>query len=566
MNVINVTGAEYIIGFLSANGYDRVFGIPGRRILPLFDAALRDGRVEMVVTQHEEGAAFMADCYSRINGKGCCIGISGPGAINLLNGVASAFADSQPMLVFAGQAQVANQGRYAIQEATGLGRTPDQFKMMDAVTKFSCKISHITELPTKLENAFIEAHTGRKGPVYIELPTDILDEKLTLACSISPVILPEIKRKEISSDQLDEIIALLSQAKAPLLLLGNGVVLSGATREAQKLIDTSKIPFASTLLGKGIVNEDQFGCLGCIGIWGQKSGNEYILNHSDLIIAVGTTFQELSTLGWRTLENKKIIRVDIDPGELTRNVTPEVAIENDARYFLQVLSEYLPKCGKVIDFSGAQRFAEELKGTYGYYETLCLDEYPVPKNNKIQPYDALISISKTRPKDAVLVMDVGENAYFAEFLVKSFQPKTYLQNAGLGSMGFSVAGSIGASFATKDQQVISITGDSGFLMNCNELATAAQYNQKVIWCVFNNSVRGTQKHYQRDFCDGRYVGADMPKVDMVGLSVSLGIKAVRVETLEQLQNAVLDAVEVSESVLIDIIIDEDTKPLPPFMF
>lgn len=565
MNKIKMNGGELIIAFLKENGYDKVFGIPGRRILPLYDSAVKDGGVEMIITQHEEGAAFMADCYSRINGKGCCVGISGPGAINLLNGVASAYADSVPMLVFAGQAQVYNHGKYAIQEATGIGRTPDQFKMMEAVTKHACKVMSIEQLQNLLSEAYIAAHTGRKGPAYIELPTDILDQEILVDVATLSVELPNRKVALIPEKTINDTYELISKAQNPLILLGNGVHLSESEKEVEELITKLNIPFASTLLAKGAIDESQEGCLGCVGIWGQKGANEYLLNHCDLLVALGTSFQELSTLSWRTLENKKIVRVDIDKNEINRNVTPDIAICNDIKVFVSAMLDHVPNSDGTSDNSIALGKVKQLKEEFGYYETSDLSEYE-KTGTKLQPYEALIQISKTRPKDSILVMDVGENTYFSEFLVKSYMPKTYLQNAGLGSMGFSVAGSVGAAFAQDNQEVIAITGDGGFLMNCNELATAAQYKQKVIWCVFNNSIRGTQKHYQRDFCDGRYVGADIPDVDLCKLANSFGVKSVKAENEIELRNEILNAVEGDESVLINIIIDENTKPIPPFMF
>lgn len=565
-----LTGSDLIVNFWAKNGFDHVFGIPGRRILPLFDSAIVDGRVKMVVSQHEGGASFMADCFSRLTDKGCCVGISGPGAINLLTGVAAAYGDSVPMMVMCGQAQTKDQGKYAIQEATGQGRTPDQRKLFSAVTKYSETVESIEDLPQVLKRAYIEMNTGRKGPVYVELPTNILHEFLEFDPEDLYVDLSQISDSIVSAKDADieSCIDTLRLAKKPLLLIGNGARISGAEDEIKELINSTKIPFATTLLGKGLLDEDLPESLGCIGIWGQKAGNEYLLNQADTLIALGTTFQELSTLGWRSLRDKTIVRVDIDENEMFRNCEPNLPIISDVKLFCENLNSRLQRTRQLVNhFEPLQSTINELKSSYGYYETLNMDNYPVYDNEKIKPYDALKKIGIIRPKDSILVLDVGENSYFAEFLLKSHCKNTYLQNAGLGSMGYSVAGSVGAALACdKQRRVISITGDGGFLMNGNELATAAHNAANVIWCVFNNGILGTQKHYQRDFCDGRYVACDVPTFDICKFADSFGIKNHLVLTLEDLEQRFSEALDCESPTLLNIVIDENVKPLPPFTF
>lgn len=565
----DLTGAELIIDFLDANGFRDVFGIPGRRILPLYDAAYRNGNIKMIVSQHEQGGAYMAECYSQLTGKGCCVGISGPGAMNLLNGVAAAYADSVPMLVIGGQARIEDYGKYAIQESTGIGRTPNQLKLFEAVTKWSRSVPAIEALPALLREAYLSMNAGRKGPVYLEVPTNVLHEVVNVDTDDLRVEVPTPANRARAEDEHEivDVLTLLNASKRPLLLLGNGAVLANAEFEARELVEFCAIPYASTLPAKGILAEDDPCSLGCVGIWGQAAANQYMLQHADLLIAVGTTFQELSTLGWRTIVNKKIVRVDIDPSEIRRNCEPDLAIVQDAKTFLQALVSRA-RLGDVLKdrFANCAPLLDDLRATHGYYESYNLAAYDRIETGKLKIFDVLIELGKMRGREDILVLDVGENSYFSEFLIKSYAKRTYLTNAGLGSMGFSVAGAVGASFAAPAANVISITGGGGFLMNCNELATASHYGRKVVWCVFNNGILGTQKHFQRDFCDGRYIGSDVPNVDLVKLANSFGVDASTVETMAQFREVFERALTGDRSHLLNIVIDETVKPLPPFSF
>jgi acetolactate synthase-1/2/3 large subunit len=566
---IKTTGADAIIEFLKRNDYTHIFGLPGRRILPLYDAAYRSGGITMVVPQHEQGGSYMADCMSRINGKGCCVGISGPGAMNLLNGVAASYADSVPLLAIGGQAQVANFGKYAIQESTGIGRTPNQLGLFKCVTKHSERVESIDDLVPALERAYTAMHEGRKGPAYLEIPTNILLEE-TESGVIRSCKLDKIRSQSLKAEQshINSLLDLLRSAKRPLLLLGNGVVLSESGDLAREIAELLEMPVATTLLGKGVFDEGHRLALGCVGIWGQKSANTYMLEEADLLLAIGTTFQELSTLGWRSASNMTVVRVDLDATELNRNFIPAVPILSDAREFFMALLQALKSsnlCG--LEFVDAAAKANELRERFGYYETFKMTDYANEQlSKKIKPYDLLKAIGTLRGRDDVLVFDVGENGYFSEFLIKSYARRTYLTNAGLGSMGFSVAGAVGAALAAPERVVIAVCGDGGFLMNCNELATATQYGVRVIWCVLNNGILGTQMHYQRDHCDGRYVGCWVPPVDIEMLGRSMGVESHTVHDLEQFRQRFKEAREQPKATLLNIITDESSKPIPPFFF
>lgn len=569
---MDITGAEVIIRFLEANGFKHVFGVPGRRILPLYDAAFRSDSIEMVVTQHEQGGSYMAQCYSQLTGKGCCVGISGPGAMNLLNGTAAAYTDSIPMLVVCGQAKTDDYGKYAIQESTGLGRTPNQLALFRAVTKFSAVVSRIDDLLATMQHAYIQMNDGRKGPVYLEIPTNLLHETIEVQESdFAPIdvsaVVAEEHRGVPNNRDLATVEEMIKVASYPLLLLGNGVVLSSADVAAMRLVEQLRIPVATTLLAKGVVSEAHDLSLGCIGIWGQKAANRYILKHCDLLLAIGTTFQELSTLSWRALENKRIVRVDIDEHEIENNCKPDLGIVGDARHFLESLAGYCSRRSLDPMPTELESFVSTLKREVGYYETTDLSDYrKVSTSDTLKSYDVLIKLGLLKSDDDIMVFDVGETCYFSEFLIKTHSHRTYLTNAGLGSMGFSVAGAVGARFASNGRNVISVTGDGGFLMNCNELATAAKYRQKVIWCVFNNGILGTQRHYQRDFYNQRYIGSDIPAVDFEQLARSFGVNACTVTTIIDFEECFRRALADERPSLLNIVVDSDVKPIPPFAF
>jgi acetolactate synthase I/II/III large subunit len=565
-----LSGGEIVIEFLKANGYTHIFGIPGRNILPFYDTAYRLGGMEMIVTSHEQGGSFMATCFSHMNDKGCCAGMTGPGTMNLLNGVAAAYADSIPLMVFGGQVAVSVTGKYAIQESTGIGRTPNQLKIFETVTKCTTRVEKIEDLLDVLRKTYLSIHSGRKGPGFIEIPQNILDERTKIERHLLSVDLESASNRcslNPKSEDLTRALSLIKLSSFPVLLLGNGASISKSEQLAKTFIDKTNMPFVTTLPAKGLINEDHELCLGCIGIWGQRTANEYVLNRADTIVAIGTSFQELSTLGWRTFENKKIIRIDIDQSELNRNCNPEIMIHADAYCTLDKLNELLTT--QADDFSNFQflrSLVQSYKDQYGYYETFDSSDYPKLQNGKVPAYEFLIELGKTRGKDDVLVFDAGENAYFSQFLIKSYCKKTYLVNAGLGSMGFSTAGSVGVSFACPNRNVISVVGDGGFLMNENELATAAHYGKKVIWCILNNGILGTQKNYQRDFCDGRYIGCHAPKVDIENYAISLGVHSVTVNNVADFRQVFLQALESKQSTAINIIMCDEIGPKPPFFF
>lgn len=559
---MNYSGAEIIVEFLRINEYKHIFGIPGRRILSLFDAVNRsNGKIKMITTRHEQGAAFMAEVYSRINGKGCCVGISAPGAVNLLAGAVSAFMDSIPLFIFAGQAQIADMGRYPVQEATGIGRTPNQLQIYKSTTKYAVRVEKIEDLLFELEKAYTIMHKGRKGPVYIELPTNILEEKTD--CTIKKVVLKtsSYDTGNVTQEMTKKVIDILLNSKKPLMLLGNGVQNSGAEEEYKQFFEKNDVPYVTTLLAKGILNEKNKFSLGTIGIFGQKAANKYLLDESDAVIAIGTTFQELSSMVWRTeIGNKLKVRIDIDAEEINRNYSAENTYLVDAKKFIVELDKYLILHDIVIKKTDALKEITKLKKEYGYFKTNEVSKRGLHPGKVVEKINLLLK------ENDILLADIGENGYWTSLLIQRQKKGTYILNCGYGSMGHAVAGSVGAAMTNPKGNVVTICGDGGFLMNGNEVATASYYKVKVIWCVLDNGILGTQKHFQEREYSGRIEGSIVPDVDICKYAESMGVKSFCVRTLDELENAYQQALEEKESVVIDIKILEEIAPDPQCRF
>jgi len=557
------SGAEAIEEFLYLNGYRHIFGIPGRRLLGLFDAVKRKNeRIKIIKTSHEQGASFMADTYSRMNGKGCCVGISGPGAINLLAGVSSAYMDSVPLFVITGQVQVNAMGKYAIQETTGLGRTPNQLKIYESATKYAKRVERIEELQDVLEKAYIEMNTGRKGPVYIEVPTNILEEKHMFL--LRKIKIEEIKERKNNEEKYKKIYEDLKKSKFPIFIIGNGVKLANSEKEYEKFLFKHNIAYTTSLLAKGIINEKKNISLGNMGIFGQKAANKIVLEDSDAIVAVGIAFQELTTMGWKKEIGEKLIaRVDLDKNEIKRNYKAKTSICEDAKIFIEEFEEYLVKNKKTLDFSENIQQIEAIKNKYGYFSN---SEKIKDEKHKIHPIHALEYINNQLNKEDLVIVDVGENAYWTGLFLERESTGTYTINGGYGSMGHAVAGSIGASIAKPESRIITICGDGGFLMTGNDIATAVKYNAKVIWCVFNNGILGTQKHFQQNNLNERYIGSDMPNIDINEYAKSMGAKTFKARNIKELASSFKKALNEKMPVVINICITESATPKPQCNF
>ncbi len=561
-----MTGAELIVDVLAQNGFSQVFGVPGRRVLPLYDAIYRSSnKIRIVASQNEQGAAFMADGYARANGRGCCLGISGPGLLNMVTGVAASYYDSVPVLVLGGQAQTKSIGKYAIQEATGHGRSPDQLEIFRRITKKATRTQAVDDIVPVLTASIAEMFSNRPGPVYIEFPTDILHQEISSGAYNTAVA--SISRGAPDGQvkwPFEAFIADLGRAKFPVILVGAGVNASGAREEVRRLSERFGIPYVTTTLAKGTLPEDNALSLGSCGIWGQPAAKEYLLGQCDAILAFGTTFQELSSYGWRIKQEQVLLRVDIDEAELHRNYSGKHSFLGDVKQFLTALESHCVDTG-IPGFPEAQTLIAALKRDAGFYTSINHKQEHV-QSDLVNPISLVKTISRLTPHDVPIISDVGENGAWSMYLIQREKVGSYVINAGLGTMGHAAAAAVGVSLALPGSKTVSICGDGGLMMNGNEIATAAKYRSDVVWIVFNNGILGTQKHYQRDYLDGRYIASDMPDIDYCEYARSMGVPGTRVKTVDDFEQVYRQTLKAKGNHLIEVCIDPNIKPEPCYFY
>lgn len=546
------TGAAAGAALIAGSGVSTAFGVPGQRVLSLVDELASAG-VEVVLTRHEQGAAFMADAYARVKGFGCCFGTSGPGATNLLTGVAAAYMDSIPMLAITAQAATREFGRYGIQEGTGLGRTPHIGEMFAATCKLSVCPMTPEELVEELPRAIELAAAGRPGPVHVDVPSDLLLEPVS-----SPARPPSLEhplRLLPDAAAMQAAVRRLSQARRPLLLIGNGAVRSGAAPKLLALAERFDIPVAGTFLAKTALDERHPLVLGPVGLYGRPEANEALHREADLVCAVGVSFNYMTTAAWTArLEGERLIRVDIDDRELTNNYAAAVTLRADALSFADALGEQL-----VDTVGGGQERVQALRGRSGP------DDDRAAAGTGLHPVDVCEAVSRNLDETTTVIADVGQNAYWVERHVRTRGNGRFLINGGLGSMGHGVTGAIGAWLAGRDEgrrgRIVCTCGDGGLMMGALELSTARDVEADVTWVVFNNGTLGTQRNWFVQ--SGRPLTAcELPPTDYVALARAQGVAAERVSTLEDLDRALERSARSQGPRLIDVPIDPDAVPAP----
>jgi len=552
----NLTGSDILTKYLIRAGIEYVFGVPGALMLPFLDRIYEDENIDMIQATHEQSAAFMADGYARIRGISACCGTMGPGALNLVTGVASAYMDSVPIIVITSQVYASDIGKGACQEGTGEGRTPNHNKIFESITKYSVRIQTVDQLPLFVEKAIRIAKAGRPGPVHLDIPANIfLESAYVRICPNKNLqLLPD--NIVNSSSSIEEMFDVLDEAKFPIILSGNGVRISNSHSYLLELVKTLNIPVATTYMGKGSFPEEHSLALGCIGAYGQEIANKIVFEECDCILALGVSFQEFATFGWRKeLSSKKIIQIDIDVSEIGKNYPVAVGINADLRTILpQILKQTrLASFNKRFNF---EELVSGLKDKYGYYSYRF-----VSNNSTLQPEEAIMEISNFVNSNDIVCVDVGEHAYWTQLLIKSNSPNSFIINGGLGSMGHGIVASVGVALAAdKGSKVFCICGDGGFLMTGNSVNTAVKYKIPVIWCIINNSCYGANKRLQETMLKKRFIGTELPSVDFASYSTSLGATGYTVENTIELNSAINKACKSNVPVVIDILVDKEAGP------
>nr|BDA99217.1 acetohydroxyacid synthase large subunit [Hemiselmis andersenii] len=550
------TGAFALIDSLVRHEVKHIFGYPGGAILPIYDelyAWEKEGFIEHLLVRHEQGAAHASDAYARATGKvGVCFGTSGPGATNLVTGVATAHIDSVPIVVITGQVGRSFIGTDAFQEV-------DIFGITLPIVKHSYVVRDAADMSRIVAASFFIAKYGRPGPVLIDVPKDVGLEKIKYT-PIAPgnvelLGCPPIIHK--NTNRIIQAANLIKQANQPLLYVGGGAIISDAFKEIQQLSELLQIPIATTLMGKGIIDENQFLSLGMLGMHGTVYAN-YAVSECDLLIALGARFDDRVTGKLDEFAcHAQVIHVDIDPAEVGKNRMPQIGIVGDVKEVVnELLTHFTENNNQIIEQTEAWR--KRL--------TRWRTEYPllVPKNaQNLSPQEVITEVSKNA-SEAYYTTDVGQHQMWAAQFIRTSQRK-WITSAGLGTMGYGLPAAIGVQVAHPDSQVICITGDASFQMNIQELGTVSQYGLPVKIILLNNKWQGMVRQWQQAFYGERYSHSNMEKgaPNFIQIAEAYGIKGVSITTREELNNSIQEILDYDGPLLVDckVVPDENCYPM-----
>ncbi|MDD6331495.1 MAG: biosynthetic-type acetolactate synthase large subunit [Clostridium sp.] len=537
-----LTGSEIVIECLKEQGVDTVFGYPGGCILNIYDELYKhQGEIKHILTSHEQGAAHAADGYARATGKvGVCMATSGPGATNLVTGIATAYMDSVPVVAITANVGVTLLGKDSFQEVDIAG-------VVMPITKYSFIVKNVHELADTIRRAFKIAKSGRPGPVLVDITKDVTANM----ADYEPMQPEEIKRvtDTIDDKAVETAAAMINRAKKPFIMAGGGAVIADAEQELRTFADKIDAAVCDTLMGKGAIEGTAERYTGMIGMHGTKASN-FGLADADLLIVVGARFSD-RVIGnaSKFAENAKIIHIDVDQAEINKNIEVDASIIGDAKVVLQKLIDQVEESKKPEWMAEIQ----ELK-----------QKYPMTYEKGILTGPAIIEkLYELTNGDATVVTEVGQHQMWAAQFYQFKKPHQLLTSGGLGTMGYGLGAALGAKVARPDETVVNIAGDGCFRMNMNEIATAARYNIPVIEIVINNHVLGMVRQWQTLFYDKRYSNTILnDNVDFAKVAEALGAIGCRVTTIEEFEEAFKKAQTAGRPVVIDCIINEDDKVWP----
>ncbi|RKX80966.1 MAG: biosynthetic-type acetolactate synthase large subunit [Spirochaetes bacterium] len=539
------TGARSLVKTLEKMGVEVIFGYPGGANLPIY-GALKGSSIKHILARHEQGAAHMADGYARVTGKvGVCLATSGPGATNLVTGIATAYMDSSPIVAITGQVPSTMIGNDAFQEVDITGITIP-------ITKHNYLIQSAEEIGPSVKEAFYLADSGRKGPVLIDIPKDILssdfivsDEKEYNLEGYNPTI-------KGHPGQIKKAAAIIKEAEQPVIIAGGGVFHSDAFNALHDFVEKSGIPFVHSLMGKSSIDSNHPLNYGMYGYHGKVAANTAIVK-ADLIIAIGTRFGDRSTGPLATYaRDAKIIHIDIDPAEISKNVSVFIPIVGNAR-------DILPKLTELVSSKEISKWVTFLNQT--------AKEHPLRTGGKEISVPGALEVVKNVVEDAIIVTDVGRHQMFAALYSDVKAGRTFLTSGGLGTMGFglpaAVGAKVGAQSLAENRPVVLIAGDGGFTMTCQEIVTAVEENLPLILVVLNDSSLGMIAQLQDEFYDGSFNISKLGDfVQFDKLAISMGAVGYRTETIAEFEKAVKEAADSGKTCVIDCIIKEDAHVYP----
>jgi acetolactate synthase-1/2/3 large subunit len=547
-----VPAIHALLDILEREGVEYIFGVPGGPLTALFEALQERGRIRLVLAKHEGGAAFMAASYARVSGRlAVCCGTSGPGATNALTGVASAHADSLPLLFLSGQVGTGVFGKGAIQESSTFGL--DLVTLLRPITKLSAMFTNPDRIPDLVRAAIRAATNGRTGAVHLNMPADMLRQ---------PVRASALKAARDQPSYVLDAVALqraaleLAKSKRPCLLAGHGVALAGAEAALLELAHVARIPVMTSPKGKGVFPEADPLSLGVLGFGGHERAEKYLQSGAiDLLLVVGSSLNEFVTNAWSLpiTGAHQLVQVDIDPTMLNKNYPVDVPIIGDARAALAGLSKLTP--GTVLRDFGP--FEEVRASTPRHLAPDSMDSEAVP----LKPQRLMKELRRAMPDDALLFVDNGTSIIWGVHYFEIRSPRTFFVDLGLASMGSAVAGVVGGALAAKGRRAVALVGDAAFAMNGFEVHTAVDEHLPIIWLVLNNNGHGMVRQGDQ-LMRGRDLGASQFKfpVDSAGVARALGARAARVTTPLELQQALIEAFQHDGPTVIDAVIDREEVP------
>ncbi len=544
-----MTGAKALMTAMEKEGVKQVFGLPGGANLPMYDEFNRCD-IRHILVRHEQSAAHMADGFGRVSRKpGVCFATSGPGATNILTGVATAQADSAPMIAVTGQVAVNMIGRDAFQESDIIG-------MANPVVKYAFQPRSAGEIPEVVKKGFFIAETGRPGPVLIDVPKDVQTNEASMEFPDEFKIQGYHPWADPDIVNVERAIDMLLHAEKPIILAGGGAIISSAFAELQAVAETLMLPVVSTFKGKGAFPETHPLSLGPIGMHGHAEANK-MMAEADCVLAIGTRFSDRSVGTFEAFEKRlKIIHMDVDPAEIGKNQNAQIAVVGDVKVNLRVMVKLLLQ--KAIKKTDESPWVKHVKETKSYWK----------ENLKIHPGELgaakiLRKLRELLPKESIVTTEVGQHQMWASLFYDVIQPGTFFSSTGLGTMGWGFPAAIGAKVAKPDVPVVDIAGDGSFSMTENSLATAVLEDIPVIVFILNNSTLGMVAQWQRTFYDRRMTGVEQHSCpDYVKLAESYGAQGIRAQSMDELDKAIKNALSSDVATVIDIPIDPEEDVLP----
>lgn len=537
-----ISGSEIVIECLKEQGVDIVFGYPGGAILNVYDALYKhQEEITHVLTSHEQGAAHAADGYARATGKvGVCMATSGPGATNLVTGIATAYMDSVPMVAITANVGVNMLGKDSFQEIDIAG-------VVMPITKHSFIVKNVEDLAPTIRRAFKIAKSGRPGPVLVDITKDVTAAEAEYTYEEPAVI--ERKTDTIREEDINKVIEMIKVSRRPYIMAGGGVIISGASEELKEFAEKVDAPVCDTLMGKGAYDGTSERYTGMIGMHGTKVSNLGV-SRSDLVIVVGARFSD-RVIGnaSKFAPNAKIIHIDIDAAEIDKNIPANASIVGDAKEVLTILNSKLPTQSNRSWMAEIKDLTEKNPVTYD------MDHLNGPATIK--------KIYEITEGNAIITTDVGQHQMWAAQNCTYKEPRTFLSSGGLGTMGYGVGAAIGAKYGRPDKTVVNIAGDGCFRMNMNEIATAARYKVPIIQVVLNNHVLGMVRQWQNLFYGQRYSNTVLDdSVDFVAVSKALGANASKITSIEEFETEFKKALTADGPTVLDVMIDSDDKVWP----